>query len=413
MLNPNFIEARNQLPSGLSTDLGVMVGKALGDIFPAMALVILHRGETVFEGSWGWIDPDSERFPVTPDSWFDLASVSKLFTATAFLTFVSEGRVKLDDPLVAIIPEFGASGPRSMDGGQDPFTKVMLPVAPEYQHKKIDPSPVTFRQLLAHISGLAPWRAVYLEAGPTPLPPDQIDPVDRHTRWNTGLQAVYGYPFVDIPGRDIHYSDLGLILLGEALARLHGAPLDAAVAGCVLEPLELVSVVYNPLQHGCQRENLVPTEEDRTWRGRRCWGEVHDENTCGLGGVSGHAGLFAAARDVASLGLAWLTHDPRLKLSPEVIAEATRQQAINETARRGLGWQLQHPTQTADGGSPPLSSRAFGHTGFTGTSLWVDPERDLVVACLTNRVYVGREKPGMDIFRAALHRTIARRFSDE
>jgi CubicO group peptidase (beta-lactamase class C family) len=402
ILNQHFIEQINQLSPSLFNELKTIIEDALGNIFPAASLLIMRQGEICFEGSWGWIDPESERLPVMPDSLFDLASVSKLFTATAFLTFVSEGRIQLDDPLVSIIPEFGASGPRPMDGGQDPFTKAMLPVTPDLQDQTVDPTRVTFRHLLAHISGLAPWRSVYLEAGPTPSPPDQRDTVDRAIRWKQGLQAIYQYPFVDIPGRDIHYSDLGLILLGETVRRLYAGELDAALQTLVFDPLELKTLVFNPLQQGRRHEHIVPTEDDQTWRGRRCWGEVDDENTCGLGGVSGHAGLFGTARDVGVLGLAWLTHDSRLRIAPALIDEAVREQALSATERRGLGWQLQHPSTVS------FSPDTFGHTGFTGTSLWVDPERQVVVACLTNRVYVGRERTGIDDFRRALHTTIVR-----
>jgi len=373
---------------------------ALDDIFPAAVLYIIYQGETVFEGSWGWIDPDARQLPVTPHSLFDLASVSKLFTTTAFLRLVSDGRVELDAPLVSVIPEFGEGGRRGIDGGQDPHTRAMLPPAPELRDQTVDPTEITFRHLLTHTSGLAPWRAVYLEAGPTPLPPDQTDPVDRHTRWKNGLRAIYHYPFVDLPGREIYYSDLGLILLGETVVRLFGAALDSAISALVLDPLNLKSILYNPMQRSIPREHIAPTENDGTWRERRCWGEAHDENTCGLGGVSGHAGLFGTAREVGLLGQAWLTQDPRLGISREIMDEATREQVSNDSERRGFGWKLWQPNPSIP---ETLSARTFGHTGFTGASLWVDPERGLVVSCLTNRVYRGREKEGIMPFRSALH----------
>jgi serine-type D-Ala-D-Ala carboxypeptidase len=383
------------------TDLNNIVEHALGDIFSAAALFIVYHDDILFEGSWGWIDPDTQQIPVTPDSRFDLASVSKLFTATAFLTFVSEGQVQLDEPLIKLIPEFGASGPRRIDGGQDPFTKAILPALPELHDQVVDPGLVTFRYLLAHISGLAPWRAIYRETGPTPPPPDQPDPIERKIRWQKGLQAIFEFPFVDLPGRQIHYSDLGFILLGEAIQRLSSAPLDSALQKLLLKPLGLQSVVFNPVQQGQKPNQIVPTEDDQTWRGRRCWGEVDDENTCGLGGISGHAGLFATARDVGALGQAWLSQDKRLGIAPEWLTLATSEQAANENDRRGLGWRLPLLSQ-------PFSQRAFGHTGFTGTSLWIDPERSLIVACLTNRVYMGREKLGIEPFRNRLHGTLTR-----
>lgn len=385
----------------LVDDLSAIIKGALGDVFTAAALFVIQRGEAVFEGNRGWIDPHTECLPVTPDSLFDLASVSKVFTATAFLGLVSEGLVRLDDPLVSVIPEFGASGPRGMDGGQDPFSKALLPVAPEFRNQTVDPGQVTFRHLLTHTSGLAPWRSLYLETGPTPPPPDQPDPVDRLTRWQRGLVAICQYPFVDIPGRQIHYSDLGFIMLGEAVQRLSGQALDVVLDARIFAPLGLKSMTFNPLQNERRRATIVPTEDDQTWRGRRCWGEVDDENTCGLGGISGQAGLFGTARDVGLFGQAWLNHDPRLGIARGLMNDATREQATHESEGRGLGWQLRHSSIVA------LSLRAFGHTGFTGTALWVDPERQLVIACLTNRVYMGREKAGIDAFRSALNGSIA------
>lgn len=403
----HYHERTSQLTPALLDELDALMRSVLGDVFPAAALVILQKGQRMFEATWGWLDPETEQIPVTPDSLFDLASVSKLFTATTFLSFVSEGRVGLDDPLVTLIPEFGVSGVRPMDGGQDPFTRELLPVAPEYHDRTIDPALVTFRHLLTHTSGLAPWRAIFRETGPIPPPPGQPDSLDRQTRWENGLRLIYGCPFVDVPGKAIHYSDLGFILLGETVSRLQGEPFDIALQKRLLDPLGLTSVVYNPLQHGHEREHIIPTEDD-PWRGRRLWGEVDDENTAGLGGVSGHAGLFAAVRDVAAFGQAWLFGDSRLGINPATLAEAVRQQAVDTSERRGLGWQLQHAASPA-----ALNPRAFGHTGFTGTSLWIDPQRSLVVACLTNRVYMGRHKPGIETFRPALHNLLARYFAEE
>src|SRR5690606_25291100 len=127
--------------------------------------------------------------------------------------------------------EFGRTGPRPLDGGQDPHTKAPLPTPDDLRGQTADPAQVTFRHLLAHTSGLAPWRDVYRAAGPAPLPPDQPDPVSRRERWANALHALGGYPFVGQPGDGIvRYSDLGLMLLGEATSRLHGTPGDLETA---------------------------------------------------------------------------------------------------------------------------------------------------------------------------------------
>lgn len=426
----------NQLWPAAQAELERIVQARLGDVFPAAALAVVKNGDVLLNATWGWIDPDKKNHPVKTDTLFDLASVTKLFTTTAFLSLTEEHKLSLDTPLVEVVPEFGASGPRGMDGGQDPHSKVKLPTPEAVRGKQVDPARVTFRHLLTHTSGLAPWRDVFNAAGPAPLPPDGHDPIPRRERWQNGLRAICQYPFVGEPGDGIiRYSDLGLMLLGEAAARLNadserarramplrtphtvgahgGAPLHndtpdlkKTILARVTTPLNFETVVFNPMWSGFEKNQTVPTENDPTWRKRRVWGEVHDENACGVGGVAGHAGLFAAARDVAALGQAWLENDFRLAISPELMGDAKREQASYEGTRRGLGWMLKAEVDSSAGDF--FSMDSYGHTGFTGTSLWIDPEKRLVVACLTNRVYPGREKhEGIHEFRRAIHAAIS------
>jgi CubicO group peptidase (beta-lactamase class C family) len=396
----------NTLSPAANARLERVIHAHLGDTFPALALAVMHSGAICLDAAWGWIDPDTRTYPVQPDSLFDLASVSKLFTTTAFLALVSEGRVDLDDPLVQVIPEFGVSGPRPLDGGQDPHSKAMLPTPDAVRGQTADPTCVTFYHLLTHTSGLAPWRDVFNAAGPAPRPPTDPDPIPRAERWSRALRALCNYPFVGQPGDHIvRYSDLGLMLLGEATTRLHGttAPgaLDEVLRVRVFDPLELRSLTFNPLPNGCPRTTIAPTEDDPGWRGRRCWGEVHDENACGVGGIAGHAGLFGTARDVAAFGQAWLDADPRLHIAPDLRQRAITEREASGGMRRGLGWLLSAYEDSSAGDH--FSPDSYGHTGFTGTSLWIDPARALVVACLTNRVYPGREKLGIHAFRRSIH----------
>jgi CubicO group peptidase (beta-lactamase class C family) len=371
---------------------------------PAVAIAVYKNGEPMLNKTWGQVDPDSQRIPVLHDTRFDLASLTKLFTTSAFLTLVSEGLTTLDAPLVSVVPEFGVGGPRPIDGGMDPHSKRPMPTPVELRGQTADPARVTFRHLLTHTSGLAPWRDVFNAAGPAPTPPQQPDPLARETRWTRALEALCSYPFVSTPDGVVRYSDLGLMLLGEATARLHGGPLDAAIKARVLDPLGMKTACFNPVRDGHARlEQTVPTENDPNWRGRRVWGEVHDENACGVGGVAGHAGLFAAADDVARLGQAWL--DDTLPISPQVKREAISEQAVTGNERRGLGWMLKSVENSSAGDR--LSANAYGHTGFTGTSLWVDPRARLVVALLTNGVYEGRERMNPLPFRRAVNTLIA------
>jgi CubicO group peptidase (beta-lactamase class C family) len=201
-----------------------------------------------------------------------------------------------------------------------------------------------------------------------------------------------------------------MILLGEAVARLHGTSLDMAVVQRVLRSLKLESTVYNPLVAGFSPKQVVPTEFDARWRGRRAHGEVHDENAASLGGVAGHAGLFSTAREVGIFGDAWLHcvtsgDQGALLVSPDIAQEAVRIQEAENNLRYGLGWVLK-PTGDYASAGRHMSLDTFGHTGFTGTSLFIDPERNLMVAALTNRVYHGRDPEPIAAFRPVLHDAI-------
>jgi CubicO group peptidase (beta-lactamase class C family) len=394
----------------VSTIYDSIIQTHLGETFPALALTVIRDGIVRLDAAWGWIDPESRMLPVRSDTLFDLASVTKLFTVSAFLSLVSAGRIRLDDQLVKVIPEFGASGPRPLDGGQDPHAKIPLPTPDSMHGQMADPERVTFYHLLTHTSGLAPWRDVFNASGPAPALPAVPDSIPRVERWTRALHALCNYPFVGQPGDHVvRYSDLGLMLLGEATRRLHEiekrtSSLDETLRTRIFEPLKLESLTFNPLQHGRDRNSIAPTEDDPGWRGRRCWGEVHDENACGVGGVAGHAGLFGTARDVAAFGQAWLEADPRLNITPDLIHNAVQEREATNGIRRGLGWMIK--TREDSSAGDHFSADSYGHTGFTGTSLWIDPARHLVVACLTNRVYLGREKLGIHAFRRAIHDAI-------
>lgn len=399
----------NHLPAYTLQQVHELVDKQLGDLFPAMALTVIKDDVVVFDGAWGWVDPDTRRYAVQCDSRFDIASITKLFTTTAFLTLVSAGAVTLDTPLVDVVPEFGDIAPRPIDGGQDPHSKQYLPTPDDLQGQTVDPSQVTFRQLLTHTAGLPPWRDVFNIAGPAPTPPEQASAINRQERWQNALKALCQYAFVGHPGDGVvRYSDIGLMLLGEAVSRLHGTAgdLETAIQQRVLERLGTPDIIFNPVSHhGLPLHHTIPTENDPTWRKRRVWGDVHDENACGVGGVAGHAGLFATARDIAIFGQAWLHPDATFGLDQALAQVAIREQATTGNQRRGLGFDLKSATNSSAGDL--FSMNAFGHTGFTGTSLWIDPDNRLVVALLTNSVYPGRGKMGTHQFRRDVHTALA------
>jgi CubicO group peptidase (beta-lactamase class C family) len=214
------------------------------------------------------------------------------------------------------------------------------------------------------------------------------------------FHSHFAYPL----GVELTYSDLGYILLGEALARLSGRSLDLALSDLVLAPLGLAFVGFNPPLNCLAR---IPPTGLCAWRGRRLHGHVHDENAAKLGGVAGHAGLSGTAWSVSVLGQCYLNGGEyggvRL-MSPALVTQMTREQVRSHGTRRGLGWLLQ--SQHTSSAGRFLGSRAFGHTGFTGSSIWADPDLELLAVALTNRVYYGRDATAIASFRSHLHDTI-------
>lgn len=396
--------------SALETAVSAVVQAHLGHTFPACSISVIYRDQAVLERAWGWLDPETQALPATPATRFDFASLTKLFTATALLNRLGHHGLSIETPLVELIPEFATVNPRGVDGGQDPHSKQHLPTPDAMLGQRVNVSTVTLRHLLTHTSGLPPWRDVYKAAGPPPAPPDQPDPLPRAARWANALAALVRYPFVAPPDDVVRYSDIGLLLLGEAAARLDSSgDLASAIQTQVTDWLPPGELGFNPLRSGdLRREQTAPTEDDPTWRQRRVWGEVHDENACGVGGVAGHAGLFGTARALARFGHHWLNDREPFGVPAALREAAISQQATTGDVRRGLGFALKAATDSMAGDR--LSPRSFGHSGFTGTTLWIDPEAELVIVILTNSVYYGRHSAGyaqMHSFRRALHDVIA------
>jgi len=356
-----------------------ILSQAIGTVTPAAQLVIRHHDAVVHDVAMGFLDPETKTRRTNAETLFDLASVTKLFTIAAFMTLVEQGKISIDDPVRSILPQF--SGLRPIQPYENPLDWGKT-VSVTDQPGTVDADKVTFRNLLVHNSGLPAWRAFK-------------DQPDAESALQMALDTFFSYP----TSERIVYSDVGLILLGEAVSRLTGSPLDETIYQRVTKPLGL-SAHFQPAAPLPSIQNIAPTEFCK-WRGRRIVGEVHDESAWRLGGVAGHAGMFAYARDVAAFGQSFL--DASL-LKRETIAEMTRLQAEFGAVRRGLGFALWSPDPEAS--SNPFSSSTFGHTGFTGTCLWIDPQRNLVVALLTNDVYGGREGRGIADLRVQIHRAI-------
>ncbi|HLW38493.1 MAG TPA: serine hydrolase domain-containing protein [Candidatus Eremiobacteraceae bacterium] len=331
------------------------VSQALGSVCTCAVLHVRLDGRVAFEEGFGKQTPRGPN--AAGDSLFDLASITKLFTATALLALFDRRRVALDDPIVGVLPEFGGPDVRRSD--------------------------VTFRHLLTHTSGL---------------------PAHVNFRDEVGSQAVIARvcatPLSASPGSAVTYSDLGFMLAGALVERLAGASLDRALRELVLEPLGLDDTNFRPDSPALAR--AVCTERDK-WRKRLLIGEVHDENAWAMGGVAGHAGLFGTAADVADLAEMYRTSgtlELRHVLMRPTANAATRLQAAVGEERRGLGWALRSEQSSC---GEFFSANAFGHTGYTGTSVWVDPERALTVVLLTNRVYCSRDPEPIRQLRIAVH----------
>jgi serine-type D-Ala-D-Ala carboxypeptidase len=368
-----------------------LIESALGRVFTAAQLEVRVAGKSALSGSWGYVDPEERLRPTRADTLFDIASITKLFTTTAFMSLVAEGKVSLDDPVSSVLVEFVGQRPlRAYENPLAPgeFVEVALPPGVS-SVDEIDAGRVTFRDLLCHASGLPAWRPLYLQGS-------------RQAAMAMAIGSFFSYP----RRARVVYSDIGLILVGLAVERLSGLGLDQAVKGRVLEPLGLRLSRYfpapvDPMQIACR--DIAPAELC-AWRKRRIVGEVHDENAAALGGVAGHAGLFSTADELARFGDSFMPGRESL-LGAHAAREMRRLQAEDGAVRRGVGFALWSPDPEA--ASNPLSPSSFGHLGFTGTSLWMDPERDLVVACATNRVYYGRAASEIGAFRVALHKAIA------
>jgi CubicO group peptidase (beta-lactamase class C family) len=356
--------------------------EAIPRVAPAAQLVVRWRGEPVLERSYGWLDPETRLHAVDATTLFDLASVSKLFVATTFMTLVDAGIVALDQPIARVLPEL--CGKRLIQPYEDPLIPGGL-ISVAQSTGFVDVGAITFRHVLSHTSGLPAWRPLFRQGS-------------REGAHHMALATACAYP----TGTQVVYSDIGLILLGLAIERLTDRALDRAVAERVTDPLGFSRTRYLAIGTDHKRDTVAPTELCG-WRGRRVMGEVHDENAASLGGVAGHAGIFSTAADIAAFGQVFLDNGRPL-LRAATVGEMTREQASHGSLRRGLGFVLWSPDPEASGN--PLSQRAFGHTGFTGTSLWIDPQRSLVVALLTNDVYYGRLGRGIGSLRAVVHRTV-------
>jgi len=328
--------------------------------------------------SAGRLSTDPPGNVVTSSTVYDLASLTKpLATVTSLALLIQRGQCRLDDHVDALLPELG-----DVRVGQ-----------------------ATLRQLLTHSSGLPDWRGFYEHLSPhadLPSSPQARVLAGRQLR-----QLIKGEPLIYGKGERSLYSDLGFMLLGLVIERVSGTTLDQFVCEHIIQPLKAHSLCYLPTDHeGRSRmtsmiDVIAPTERD-LWRGRLLRGEVHDENAAALGGVAGHAGLFGTAEAVLAVTGAWLTgyHRQPSILNPDVVREFTNREDTVPGSSWALGWDT--PSLPSSSGQY-FSSQSFGHLGYTGTSIWIDPVCALEVVLLSNRVHPSRTNEGIRVFRPAIH----------
>ncbi|MBW9207136.1 serine hydrolase [Mumia sp. zg.B17] len=309
--------------------------------------------------------PEAQQIAMSEDTIFDLASITKLFTVVVTLQLVDQGVVGLDTPVADYIPEFAQNGKGT----------------------------ITVRHLLTHTSGLRSWVNLY-SAYPTP---------------EARIAAVYAQTLVTPPGTAYVYSDLGLITLGTLAERVTGQTLDQLVAERITEPLGMTDTMFNPPES--LRPRIAATEDMSSIGRGMVHGVVHDENAWSLGGVAGHAGLFSTAGDLAVFGQMLLNggrYGKHRILSEDIMREAITDQNVGippaVTSRRGLGFELNQSFYMASLDSPVT----FGHTGFTGTSLVLDPVSRSLVVLLTNRVHPNRAWGSNNGARQSVARNVGR-----
>ena len=317
--------------------------------FPGGVIAVGYRDSVVLLAAVGHYGADDPR-PVTTETIYDLASLTKVIgLTTAAMMLVDSGKLDLNAPVQQYVPAFqGANKER-----------------------------VTIRHLLTHSSGMPAWRPTYAEA---------------KTR-DEALALIDTTALLRQPGDTFIYSDLGAITLTQAVEAITGQRLNEFLDARLFGPLGMRSTRFLPPQSW--RDRIAPTENDTAFRHRLLRGEVHDENAGRLGGVSGHAGLFSTAPDLARFAR-WLLEtragvlpagrqpggNPP-KLSSSLVRSFTARQNIPPGSSRALGWDT--PSENSSAGTK-MGPNAFGHTGFTGTSIWFDPDRDLFIILLTNRV---------------------------
>ena len=329
--------------------------------FPCASTAVTHRGRLVALKAFGNFTFDADSPPAHPDTIFDLASITKVMATTSMAALLYQrGLLDIEMPVVGVVPEFAVD----VSGANDSRR-----------------SEVSFRMLLTHSSGLPAHLPLYERAGTC----DEL----------TNLAAKT--PLTNDPGMQVEYSDIGFIVLGEALSRLADERLDTFCQREIFGPLGIARTGFNPPAE--QRAWIPPTLDNQGFRHRVIQGEVNDDNASAMGGVAGHAGLFAPAEDLANFAHAILGGGAPV-FRPQSLALFTKRETLPPETTRTPGWDT--PGQNSLAGKY-FSPGSFGHLGFTGTSLWIDPERQISITLLTNRTWPDGKNIGIRQVRPEFH----------
>ena len=333
--------------------------------FPGGVLAVGLEGKLVVH-PFGHLSYAAKSAAVKVDTIYDAASLTKpIVTATAIMMLVANKQIDLDAPISRYLPGWGA-GPN-----------------PDWRHR------VTVRELLLHTSGLPAHREFFKSAKNAAEVRKQL----------------FAEQLAASPGTKIEYSDLGFILLGEIIERLTGKSLDQFASEAIFAPLGMRDSCFNPPR--ALRARIAPTQNDKAYRKRQLHGEVDDANAFALGGVAGHAGLFSTATDVAVFAQMMLNggiYAHQRILPRAIVPESTKRVSVGDSART-LGWDV--PTGDSSSGHY-FSAESYGHTGFTGTSMWIDPRSNLFVILLTNRVHPSAANEKIRQVRPAVHDAIVK-----
>lgn len=335
--------------------------------FPGAAFGVLYRGQILAVESVGRFTYDPASPTVRPDTVYDLASVTKVVATTSMAMILHDrGLLDLDARLGDLLPGFVV--------GMEPGSGKER---------------VTLRMLLAHTSGLVGYAPLFRDC-PTPA---------------LLLRAILQLPLEAPPNTRTEYSDFGYILLGKALEILAGQCIEEFCARAIFEPLGLHATRFLP--RADQRPEIPPTENDTTFRHRLIQGEVQDEHTFILGGIAGHAGLFSSVEDLLRFAQCILgqgrTPSGAALFQPQTVELFATRATPPGTRPRALGWDV--PTENSSSGSH-FGPRSIGHLGYAGTSLWIDPDRSLAVALLTNRTWPDRSTDAIRQVRPAFHNAV-------